>query len=202
MTSTALMGLLAAVVGIADTIPYVRDTLHGSTRPHRGTWLVWGVLAVVVCLSQRADGATWSLALTASQAVLTGLVFALAIRHGEGGLAPADLALMAAAGAGVVGWLLAREPVVAVVSVIVADLCAVAMMTPKAYRDPGSETLATYALAALAGLLAVGAVGSLEVSLLLYPAYYCLANAGFALLIVLRRRTTSWSPLAPEWKGP
>ena len=51
-----VLGLLAGVVGIADTIPYVRDTVGGSTRPHRGTWLIWSVLAIVVCLSQRADG--------------------------------------------------------------------------------------------------------------------------------------------------
>jgi hypothetical protein len=52
-----LLGIGAALVGIAATIPYVRDTLRGSTRPHRGTWLVWSVLAVVVCFSQEADGA-------------------------------------------------------------------------------------------------------------------------------------------------
>ena len=64
-------------VGVADTIPYVRDTLRGATRPHRGTWLIWGVLAVVVCLSQYADGASWSLVMAAVQAVLTCGIFVL-----------------------------------------------------------------------------------------------------------------------------
>ena len=40
---------------------------------------------------------------------------------------------------------------VAVACVIAADLGAAAMMTPKAYRDPHSETLATYGLASVAG---------------------------------------------------
>jgi hypothetical protein len=40
------LGLLAGAVGIFDTIPYIRDTLRGATRPHRGTWLIWGLLAV------------------------------------------------------------------------------------------------------------------------------------------------------------
>ena len=62
-----VLGLLAGVVGIADTIPYVRDTVGGSTRPHRGTWLIWSVLAIVVCLSQRADGASWSLIMAAAR---------------------------------------------------------------------------------------------------------------------------------------
>ena len=47
----AILGILAGVVAIADTIPYIRDTLRGSTRPHRGTWLIWATLATVVVLS-------------------------------------------------------------------------------------------------------------------------------------------------------
>jgi hypothetical protein len=60
-------------------------------------------------------------------------------------------------------------------------------MVPKAYRDPGSETLATFALASLSGALAAGAVGALDLSLLLYPVYYCLANGAIAVLIHRRR---------------
>ena len=32
-----VLGVLAGLVGIADTIPYVRDTVRGLIRPHRGT---------------------------------------------------------------------------------------------------------------------------------------------------------------------
>ena len=95
ITLAPVLGVLAGVVGVADTIPYVRDTVRGATRPHRGTWLIWGVLAVVVCLSQRADGASWSLVMAAAQAVLTSLIFLLAIRMGEGGLGSADAILIA-----------------------------------------------------------------------------------------------------------
>jgi hypothetical protein len=191
---TPILGLLAGAVGIVDTVPYVRDMLRGLTRPHRGTWLIWGVLAVVAYGSQRADGGSWSLVMTGTQAILTGLVFLLAIRHGEGGLSAVDLSLIVVAGAGVIGWLVARQPVVAVACVIAADLSAAAMMTPKTYRDPGSETLAMYALAGVAGALATAAVGELDVSLMLYPAYYCVVNGAMALLIHWRRRKTSWSP--------
>jgi len=93
---------------------------------------------------------------------------------------------------GVVGWMAVGEPIVAVACVIVADVCGAAMMTPKAYRDPYSETLATYALASLAGALAAGAVGVLDVSLLIYPIYYCLVNGALAVLIRVRRREPAW----------
>jgi hypothetical protein len=184
-----ILGVLGGVAGIADTIPYVRNTVRGTTRPHRGSWLIWSVLAGIAFLSQRADGASWSVLMTATQAILTGLVFMLAIRYGEGGVGATDLLLIAFAGIGVVGWILSRDPVAAIGCVIVADLIAVAMMVPKVRRDPDSETLSTYALASVGGALAAGAVAEPNPSMLLYPAYYCLVNAATAMLIHRRRVT-------------
>ena len=194
-----VLGVLAGVVGIADTIPYVRNTVRGTTRPHRGTWLILGVLAVVACLSQRADGASWSLVMAGAQAVLTSVIFLLSIRHGEGGLSPTEVTMIALAGGGVVGWIVADEPVVATACVVMADLIAAAMMVPKAYRDPGSETLATFAFASLGGALAAGAVGAPDLSLLLYPIYYCLVNGAIAALIHHRRGVlASLEPTSPR----
>lgn len=182
-----IFGLLAGLVSVADTVPYVRDTLRGATRPHRGTWMIWGVLAIVACSSQHADGASWSLVMAGAQAILTGLVFILAIHRGEGGLGASDVLMIAIAAGGVAGWIAAHEPIVATACVVGADLIAVAMMTPKAYHDPGSETLSTFALASLAGALAAAAVGAPDLALLLYPTYYCVVNGAIALLIRARR---------------
>jgi hypothetical protein len=188
MTTVApVLGVLAGVVGVADTIPYVRNTVRGLTRPHRGTWLIWGVLAIVACLSQRADGASWSLIMAGVQAVLTSVIFVLAIRHGEGGLSPTEVVMIALAGGGVIGWIVADEPVIATACVVAADLIGAAMMVPKTYRDPGSETLVTFAFASLGGLLAAGAVGAADLSLLLYPLYYFAVNGAIVVLIHHRR---------------
>ena len=98
-SSAAMFGVLAGVVAAACTVPYVRDTLRGDTVPHRGSWLIWGVLEVVALQAQRADGATWSLVPLMIQALGTCLVLTLSFRFGTGGLGPADLALLALAGA-------------------------------------------------------------------------------------------------------
>ncbi len=191
----ALLGVLAGLVGVFDTVPYLRDVMRGSTRPHRGTWLIWSALAVVVCLAQWADGASWSLIMLLTQAVLTTAVFAVAIARGQGGTTIIELALIAAAAAGVTGWLLSGEPLVATVCVVAADLIAAAMMVPKTYHDPGSETLATFVYASIGGALAAGAVGVADnagATLLLYPIYYCLANGAIAVLIHHRRTVLRW----------
>ncbi len=196
-----VLGVLAGLAGIADTIPYVRDTVRGSTRPHRDSWLIWGVLAIVACVAQLADGASWSALMTGTQAIVTGAVFLLAIRYGEGGVSATDLSLIALAGGGLIGWVVAGEPSVAVGCVIAADLIGVAMMTPKVHRDPHSETLSTYALASIGCALATGAVGMLDLSLIAYPAYYCLANAALAILIYRRRAAFRKIPRKPTRFG-
>jgi hypothetical protein len=146
-----------------------------------------GALAILVCLSQRADGASWSLLMAATQGVLTTLIFVLSISRGVGGLSATDRIMTAIAAGGVLGWILAGEPLVATACVVAADLVAAALMIPKTYRDPDSETLGTFALAGLSGALAAAAVGSAELSLLLYPAYFALVNGAIALLIHHRR---------------
>jgi hypothetical protein len=92
-----VLGVLAGLIGALDTIPYLRDVLRGSTRPHRGTWLIWSALAVVVCLSQWADGASWSLIMMLTQAVFTTAVFGVAIFRGQGGVTTTELVLVAGA---------------------------------------------------------------------------------------------------------
>lgn len=184
----AVFGLLGGLLGVASTIPYVRDTLRRTSVPHRGTWLIWSVLEVVAAQAQWADGAGWSLLPLFTQAAGTWLVFALSVRLGCGGLGRGDLTLMAMAGVGVAGWLAFDEPVIATICVIIADFAAAVMMAPKAWRQPHSETLSTFVLAAVGGALMVGSVGSGRIALLAYPIYYTLIDAALAAMIAYRRR--------------
>jgi hypothetical protein len=188
-----VLGVAAALVGIADTIPYVRDILRGRTLPHRGTWMIWSLLALLVFLSQRADGASWSLMVAGAQVLLNGLVFVLAACRGVGGVSVGDRLVLAVAAGGAIGWLVADAPFVATACVVAADLLALAMMVPKTYRDPESETLATFALASVSGALATLAVGSADLALVLYPLYLTVANLALAILIHQRRLTLRYA---------
>ena len=185
----ALAGVAAAVLSLIDLVPYIRDILRGTTRPHRGTWLIWSVLGVTAFASQFADGATWSLGLVGVQAATTTLVLVLSIRFGMGGASRADLCLIGLAGLGLVGWAVSSTPAVATTFVVAADLIGVVMMLPKTWRDPWSETAPTYVLASASGLCGALAVGELDASLLLYPVYYTLGNGAIAGVILHRRRS-------------
>ena len=193
-----LLGILAGVLQAVAGVPYVRDVLRGSTRPHRATWMIWCVLSLIVLLSQRADGARWSLVLVAVQFLATLVVLMLSLRRGVGGGAPTDLALLAVAAAGVVGWQTFGDPLVATACVVGADVIAVCLMLPKTFRDPWSETLSAYLLGLVSVALAGASVGSFAPRLLLYPAYLLAGDSAIVAAIVIgRRRLRRAPPTAP-----
>jgi hypothetical protein len=198
VTSTAVFGSLAGVTSVVEGAPYIRDVVWRTTRPHRGTWLIWSVLSILVLASQVADGATWSIVMVAADALLTSLIFVLSIRRGVGGLSTSDNAVLALAGVGVAAWAVSSTPIVATMFVVLADTLAVGLMVPKTWRDPASETFALYALASISGVLSAMAVGTLNASLLLFPVYFALANAFLATVIIGRRSKVGAPSVQPN----
>jgi hypothetical protein len=192
-----LAGVLGTALSIVGTCLYLRDIRRGRTRPHRGSWLVWSVIGVLAALSHGADGGRWSLVVLCGQALGTLLVLAAAVRCGVGWFTPANLLMLAVAGLGVLGWLALANPTAAAASAAVADGAGLLAMVPKAWADPHSETLATYALAAGTGLLCALAIQAWDRDLLLFPVYFCLGNAATAGYIALRRRALRDTARAP-----
>lgn len=185
---TAVAGLLGAAMSLLGTWLYLRDTRRGLTTPHRGSWLVWGVIAVMAAASHGAGGVGWSLVVLTVQAATTVAVLVVAVRRGVGGLTPVNLGMLAIAGLGIAGWTTLTDPMSATACAALADAAGLAVIWSKAWHDPGSETVATYALAAASGLLAVVAVRAWHPHLLLFPVYFFVGNAATASLIGLRRR--------------
>jgi hypothetical protein len=183
----ALIALIGAVISLFDAAPYIRDTIRGSTRPHRGTWLIWMSLSWVVLASNRADGAVWSMLPLAAQALQNCAIFFLSIRRGEGGVDPLDRWMLAVAALGVAGWFAFTDPTLATLAVILADVMGAVMMLPKAWRDPSSETISTFVLSSVVGACALAAVGSLAFSLVIYPVYYIVVNGIIAGVLIYRR---------------
>jgi len=132
-------------------------TSSAAPRSRSGrTWLIWTALSLVVFRIAVGERATWSLALTAGQALAAARLFALAIRHGVGGVTPLELALLAsprsASPAG-------RSPATRGGDVPRSwppNLIAVAAHAPQDLPAPGSETLATYAIGVVSDALRPG----------------------------------------------
>lgn len=181
-------GLLAVLLEIACMVPYIRDIFRGKTKPERAAWWIWLVLGVIAFFAQLSAGATWSLGLTAGQIVAVGLVAVLSIWYGYGVFKRRDIISLVVAGLGIVLWYLTDNPLLAIVIVIAVDFIGFWLTMVKTWHSPYTETLSTWAIAAIASAFGVLAVGDLDPAKVLYPLYIALGNWGLVWIIVTRRR--------------
>lgn len=183
-----ILGYLTGVILLIGFIPYLRDIFRYTTKPERATWLIWLALSIIAFFSQLASGASWSLVLTGADTVIVLLIVLLSIKHGVGGLTKHDGLYLVAALLGLVAWYFTKQPMVALILVIIVDAIGAYLTIIKTYKMPDSETRFTWIMASIAGILGALAVGSWSFILLLYPIYIFIANGAVAVAIQAGKR--------------
>lgn len=178
-----VLGLLTALICIISFIPYAKDTLQGKTKPERASWFIWTALGCIAFFSQLAKGATESLWLPGIQTFGDLIVFLLAIKFGVGGFTKRDITALCIAGCGLLLWYLTKEAAIALYIVIGIDAVGSVLTIIKSYEDPWSETLISWVLFSLSGLIAAITVGQWDVILLSYPVYIFLTNLAVIVAI-------------------
>lgn len=78
---------------------------------------------------------------------------------------------------GLTASIVLRQPILALLGVVVADSSGIVLTIAKAYRHPASETTLTWVALSFSAALAVGSVGSSRLDLLLYPLYLAVSCA-------------------------
>lgn len=180
-------GILAGLLALVATIPYLRDILKGTTRPNKVSWLIWVILQTIALLSQWASGGKDSLLLTIGDLAASATILVLAFYKGESKWHWLDRLALIGAGAGLILWYILNQPVIALMMTIFVDFCGVAPTLRKAYVDPQSETMSTWLLVGIGAVFGALAVGKLNATLLVYPLYLMCANLGVAVAMGLGR---------------
>ena len=183
-----IFGYFSALLSIIMIAPYIRDIFRLETKPERGSWFIWTVLGFIAFFSQLAKGATDSLWLTAGQTAAVFIIFLLSFKYGHGGLEKRDLRALIGSGIGLILWYITREAAIALIFVILVDGIGTLLTLLKAYEDPGSETLSTWAISGTSGIFGMLAVGSFNFVLLAYPFYIMLANYAIVGAILFGKR--------------
>ncbi len=182
-----LFGLLSGILPIIGIVAYIRDILRRKTKPHRSSFLIWAVLNSIAVSAMFAKGATWSLIMPAVGVLEVLTTFMLSLRYGVGGFSKNDYAALSLAGFGLILWHFTRQPLVALLIVIVIDAIGMALTVAKTYKHPHTETFSSWFLSAIAAVCAMLAVGRWAPSLLVYPLCIALGNGTVCATILLRR---------------
>lgn len=178
MPLTELFGILSGTVILFGGPPYLFDILRGKTKPQRTTWFIWTFLGSISFTSQLKLGAHWSLVYVGLNAAGNLAVFLLSLKYGTGGWRKLDIFALVIASIGVAMSFVFTSPLIALTGSIVADFAGTSLTLYKTFLDPDSETSITWFFLGTSSLFAAMAVGTWDLSLLLYPVYISIVTYG------------------------
>lgn len=179
--------IAAAVIAWSD-VPYVLDTLRGTTKPHPFTWFIWALINIIAFFAQLSRGGGFATLVTAV-VVLGCLTIALmSVTRGEKRITRLDWICFLGALLSIVLWILSKDPFVAIVFVTLTDALAFIPTFRKGYLRPFEETASSYALGVVGFVLELVAFQSFNPTTALYPVFIIAANVALAAMLLLRRR--------------
>lgn len=187
-TMKQLISIVAVILTFAAYVPYYRDILKGKTHPHVYSWSLWCLLTILIVALQIKGGAGMATLVTAAAGLMCVGVIVLGIKKGKKDITKSDTATAILALIAMGFWLIADQPVVSLVLVVIADLLAFYPTVRKSWHKPHTETLSLYATNTVRFMLALIAIESYTFLAVLWPAVWVAANGLFVAILVIRRK--------------
>lgn len=182
------IGITAALLALANAIPYCRSILAGRTRPSRSAYTIWLVIDGVLLASYLGSGARetgWTfMAFTAT----TVIIFLFSLRYGMGGVGRLDLACLAIAAVAIVAWIATDDPVPALFLVLAARLAGYPPVLRKARHHPETEDLLAWTMTGAASVLTLGAIAQWRPEIVIAPLSYAIADVLVVTLLIAGHR--------------
>lgn len=178
----------SATLTALSVVPYAAAIRRGALRPQRTSWFVFAVLSAVAAASQFAAGAGSGAWLALGSAFGFATVFALSVRVGIGGRSPSDLVTLGLTAASVLVWLTSGRPLFGIIAVVVAEVAAIVLTVRKELALPGTERPESWAIDAVAGVLALAAVPAVTFAHMLYPVHHTIVNVWVVATVARSRR--------------
>jgi len=191
METKTIIALASIAMTIFGYSFYFKDIFAGKTKPHAFSWLVWATLTSIAFFGQLSAGAGPGAWVTATTAVVSFVIFWLALTRGEKDITKSDKIFLGASFFAIIPWLLTKDPLISIILVTVIDFLGFLPTIRKSIKKPYEETLIHYVFAGLKFLLAIIALDNYTLVTWLYPASLVLANWFFIVLLLVQRRKVS-----------
>jgi len=186
---------LGAAAGFWGMLVYVRDTLRGTTKPNRVTWLIWAVNPLIAAFVSFADG----VGLAAIPVLFTGLGPLLVLlasfvnKNSYWQLNRFNYFCGICSIVALVFWATSSGPVLPIAMAIISDTFAVVPTLIKMWDYPETETAAAYLLGFFCALTSFAAIKVWDFSSYAFPLYLVIANI-FLIFAVYRKKIFKVSP--------
>jgi len=172
-----VLGVIAGLIAMFAVVPYVKDILHGTTRPNVVSFALWEILLLISALAQFSAGASFSIVFIIGDLIGTGLIVLLCLfGYGYGKYGKLEWVCTALAIVAILSWKLTALPVLAILFAVAADALAAIPTVVKTFKDPWSEAPAQWLLIAFASVLAISSTTIFTLPNVVFPAYLFLVN--------------------------
>jgi hypothetical protein len=137
---------LGTVIGAIGTSIYLRDTLRGTTKPNRVTWLLWAIAPLLASAVEFHDGIGLRALPTFTIGFMPLLVFAGSFHNPASvwQIRRLDYACGLMSVVGTIVWLFTQDGVVAIAAALAADFTAGIPTMMKSWTHPETETVTSY----------------------------------------------------------
>jgi hypothetical protein len=188
MDSAVMFGSVAALLGVIQYVPYIRDTWVGKTKPHAFSWFVWSVPTLIVFAAQLVSGGGAGSWTTGVSALMCTIIFIIALIYGERERTTLDYLLLGVSLIALFLWWLTSDPLLSVILVTAADVIGFGPTIRKSIQAPYEETAFTYWISGFKWICSLIALNEFSAINMTYPLAMIVANWGFVALLYYYRR--------------
>ncbi|HAG52331.1 MAG TPA: hypothetical protein DCL21_00920 [Alphaproteobacteria bacterium] len=182
-----MFAILANTITVLNTIIYIYSIYKGKTKPHTFTWFNWTILSAITAYAQFSVNGGLSTWIFAFSALTMFLVTIISLFKGVKKIAKSDWFAFLIALTIIPIWYTTKNPVLALVLIMVIDIFSYFPTVRKSWIKPFSEPASVYFLAVLNSALTVVSIAEPTLSNTFYPAFVVLLDLGFMLMLLIRR---------------
>jgi hypothetical protein len=186
--SPQVIGSIAGIIALASVIPYIASILKGHTKPSRAAYAIWLIIDLITATSYIAAGARSTIWVSVVLAASAFIIFCLSIKYGMGGSSKLDLFCLALAAIAITLWVTTNDPVTALYTSLIAGKIGYLPVVKKSYLQPETENTSSWVMVAVASVLNVFALTSLNLEIALLPITSAIVQLLIVGLLVMPRR--------------
>ena len=181
------LAIIAAILAIVGNVPYLNDILKRRVEPHAYTWFVWSIVSCIVFFGQIAKGAGIGALPTAASEIFTVIIFLFSLRYGFKHPTKSDKLFLGIALAGLIPWVLTKDPTVSVVIAVAIDATAFIPTLRKTWLLPKTETPLLYGMNVLRHALALFSLQTYNIATTLHSIVMLFANSAMTGIILFKK---------------
>jgi hypothetical protein len=140
--------VVGAIIASLGGLYYLYQTIEGTVKPNRVTWLLWALFPMIIFGAQRVqgvEGVSWA-SFVAGFGPLIVVTASFLNKNAYWQTQKLDYLCMAAGFAGIALWALTKEPNLAIAFSILADFAAGVPTFVKTFKHPLTESWVAYAI--------------------------------------------------------